>query len=373
MIKDAIVSLKSFLINLSRKQSKKVFFFGAGASTDAGYPLTKNLYEELRNYHALSIYKETWIKFSKVIENIKNNYPDFSQCDNIEYLMTILSLSQQYHAGKSIPQSFEQLKENRDQLSKSLSTASNYETARINFAICIEATFAQIDYEMGEDKFEYLKNFLSKRLKNGDIVITTNYDLLIERCLLKLNLWNPHDGYGFNVVFKDDYAECQNENDKEIKHYNSEKSKTKIFKLHGSVGWLNGNNRIVLDTTRMQHHIFQYWKDENYSPNLYNDKHIILPDFLKAFANETMGQIWSQAQHAILNAREVHFIGYSLPEYDANIRTLLLPLREKIINNKCKVKVYLLTKDKDGEERWKDHLTDGIEIIYFDSFKNYKD
>lgn len=121
----------------------------------------------------------------------------------------------------------------------------------------------------------------------------------------------------------------------------------------------------------MQHHISKYWEDTNYSPDIYDDKHLILPDFIKYADNETMTRIWSQAQQAIIDANEVHFIGFSLPEYDANIRTLLLPLRHKLIKGKCKVKVYILNNDKSSQERWENHLTNKIEIIKYESLKKY--
>lgn len=84
-----------------------------------------------------------------------------------------------------------------------------------------------------------------------------------------------------------------------------------------------------------------------------------------------MLEIWAQAQQAIMLANEVHIIGCSLPEYDVNIRTLLLPLRYKLIKGKCKVKIYILNSDKVSQERWESHLTNKIEIIRFEPLKKY--
>ena len=264
--------LRSCFTRLFKKKSQKVFFLGAGASKDAGYPLTKDLYDALKADHENSIIianKDAWQKFSQVINNIKTNYPEFSECDNIEYLMTILSLTQHFHKGKSVPNSIVEIKDNK--LSESNETVSTYEAAKNGFARCIEFTFARMDYDMSEDRFAYLKNLLRNKLKSGDIVITTNYDFLLERCLQKLDLWNVHDGYGFQVDFryKDAGLKIKN-NTKQIKRYNSKKSKVKILKLHGSVGWLNGDNKIVIDTSSMQQHISKYWEDENYSPDIQN-------------------------------------------------------------------------------------------------------
>lgn len=371
MLRKALDTLQS--CNPFKCHGNKVFFLGAGASVDAGYPLTSNLYKVLESEHKNSINvtdREAWQKFSTTIDAIKQNYAEFSDCDNIEYLMTILSLSQRFHETKSIPSSITEAKERLDKIIESNKTASTYEVAKSCFAICIESTFAQMDYDMGEERFTYLKNFFKNNLKSGDTIITTNYDLLSERCLQKENLWNVHNGYGFDINFRDKYA-FRKEQNKKVAAYNLKKSKVKILKLHGSVGWLNGENKIVIDTSSMQHHISKYWKDENYSPNKYDDKHLILPDFIKYSGNETMTSIWAQAQQAIINANEVHIIGFSLPEYDANIRTLMLPLRHKLLKDKCKVKVYILNSDKDSQERWQNHLTNKIEIVRYESLKKY--
>lgn len=84
-----------------------------------------------------------------------------------------------------------------------------------------------------------------------------------------------------------------------------------------------------------------------------------------------MVSIWAQVQQTIINANEVHIIGFSLPEYDANIRTLFLPLRTKMIEDKCKVNIYLLNTDKESKSRWINLLTDHIEFIEYNSLKDY--
>jgi hypothetical protein len=373
MLQHILKSLQS--CNPFKSYDRKVIFLGAGASVDAGYPLTSNLYKVLESDHKNSpnvTDREAWHKFSATIDGIKLNYAEFSDCENIEYLMTILSLSHSFHEGKSIPNSIADAKEHFDKFIESNKTASTYEAAKNSFAICIESTFAQMDYDMGEERFIYLKDFFKKNLKSDDTIITTNYDLLSERCLQKEGMWNVHDGYGFKVSFrdKDAFLRKKNKNEK-INAYNSKNSNVKILKLHGSVGWLNGENKIVIDTSSMQHHISKYWEDENYSPTIYDNKHLILPDFIKYSGNETMTSIWAQAQQAILNANEAHIIGFSLPEYDANIRTLLLPLRTKIIEDKCKVHIYILNTDKASKNRWINLLTDNIKFIEYNSLKDY--
>lgn len=236
MLQKALNIVQSY--NPLKRHGRKVFFLGAGASVDAGYPLTNDLYKVLESNHkhsSIVTNRKAWQNFSATIDAIKHNYAEFSDCDNIEYLMTILSLSQRFHKDKSIPISITDVTKSLDKISASSKTASAYEAAKNFFSICIDFTFAQIDYEMGEERFAYLKNFFKNNLKTGDTIITTNYDFLSERCLQKENMWNLHDGYGFEINFKDN-DDFHEKNKSEINTYRSKKSKIKILKLHGSVG-----------------------------------------------------------------------------------------------------------------------------------------
>lgn len=57
------------------------------------------------------------------------------------------------------------------------------------------------------------------RIRPGDVVITFNYDMGIERALRFNGLWHLHDGYGVNFWQA------------------AESSHVPVYKLHGSTNW----------------------------------------------------------------------------------------------------------------------------------------
>jgi hypothetical protein len=63
-----------------------------------------------------------------------------------------------------------------------------------------------------------LYDLLAQRLRPGDVVLTFNYDLGIERSLSRAGLWELGTGYGFQI---DGYS----------------RSAIQVLKLHGSTNW----------------------------------------------------------------------------------------------------------------------------------------
>ena len=59
-----------------------------------------------------------------------------------------------------------------------------------------------------------------QRIREGDLVITFNYDVAMRHSLKREGLWNINDGYGFELGFSGFPA-----------------SKVKILRLHGSTNW----------------------------------------------------------------------------------------------------------------------------------------
>lgn len=346
--------------------NKKVIFLGAGASNDAGYPLTSELYNKLKTKlekSQICNYKDAWEKFSSHLEGIKNNYKDFENCENLEYLITITSLLQTLHVAMN-----------------SCSLAQAYEGATIGFAECLNFFLGYINFEMKNDAYQYLSDFFKEHLSTGDTVITTNYDLLIERTLNDLEMWHIYDGYGFTVELKENlnyssiFSKVDAEHKKDLREYKSKKSPIKILKLHGSVGWLRKEDKIVIDTSSLKNILpasMQDYRDKQYDPTLHRNQHLILPSFIKNYDHKTLLNIWAQAISSISKAKEIHVVGFSLPDYDTNIKTIFLLARKNLIAKKCKIKVYILRNDTDTQERWENFLGNNVEIIVFDSFSNY--
>ena len=73
---------------------------------------------------------------------------------------------------------------------------------------------------------------------------------------------------------------------------------------------------------------------------------IISPTFLKEFDNAHIQMIWHNAYVDLCEARKIVFIGYSLPEADYHLRTLL----KRAIRPDAQITVVLIEKDKPPQQ-----------------------
>ncbi|MGH9424908.1 MAG: hypothetical protein ACRD2L_01160, partial [Terriglobia bacterium] len=182
---------------------------------------------------------------------------------------------------------------------------------------------------------------VQRHIREGDVVITFNYDLGVERSLRSAGLWRITDGYGFF-----------------IDHYDG-KSPVKILKLHGSTNWRGllfggstgfsgANNSIGTRPVLFFRPDLEYL---GYSE--FTDPHcaglsqaasissMIMPALPKLFYFETSfgrewksfwDRLWHSAEKALQATNDVIIIGYSLPIADERARKLLLHSSNKNAN-----------------------------------------
>jgi hypothetical protein len=154
-----------------------------------------------------------------------------------------------------------------------------------------------------------LLNAFFDRLRTGDVVITFNWDSLIERA-------SRHASRETRNLSLTGRTTCG----------------LGLLKLHGSlswarvpeqfqhanphsVSWLSDQERIC--RTR-DHTYYDLWDSLDIPP------YIIPPLFGKEIDDsEFMRQLWSEAFSSLVEAEEITVIGYSLPDYDFLARTLL--------------------------------------------------
>lgn len=157
--------------------------------------------------------------------------------------------------------------------------------------------------EEGE-KSPLLKAFVDN-LKDGDVIVTFNWDNLIER----------------GIFFNSRQIDFQNRVEKGIT----------ILKLHGSLNWVN-----LPEGTNLKHPDSVLWltdrvistKDYRYYDVwdvLDEPPFIIPPIYSKRLpAGDFFRGIWQEAFNAIIDADRVAFIGYSIPRDDLQARTLFV-------------------------------------------------
>lgn len=160
----------------------------------------------------------------------------------------------------------------------------------------------------------------------GDVIITFNYDLLIEQGLIKQNHWNPEDGYGIGEL-------CESERLPE----DLPATKVKLVKLHGSINWSKGSlfesiDVIVHAADFDNSNFFEEVQVDSTHPPYHQryprDSLIIMPTYLKLYDQSFEVQLVNSALEAARTADEVYIIGYSLPKADITANLIISQIRK---------------------------------------------
>jgi len=178
----------------------------------------------------------------------------------------------------------------------------------------------------------YLLRFLQRHVQPGDVLITFNYDTLLEEELKALGLWSLRTGYGLDL--SEFYEGFESE----------DPSPCEVLKLHASVGWMTAFDRpgaggfrqgmpgetfeLVIDRERLGNfgHGDASLRDPNETRTVMLP--MALPSFLKTLSRYPLPHLWRRAGASLQSAERVIVTGYSLPAADSAARALLLGVRE---------------------------------------------
>jgi hypothetical protein len=179
------------------------------------------------------------------------------------------------------------------------------------------------------------EQFATKVVQDGDVVITFNYDVSVERELRQAGRWEISDGYGFHL---------------EIPGIRT--SATKLLKLHGSTNWMDsifdglrgnrfqvgggdslGARPVVLP---QEFEFLQYPGAQDprcKGGGMIRSGSMVLPGRRKQFYVSTSSNprereefwalLWAQAANAVKQAKEIIVIGYSFAPADVQARNLV--------------------------------------------------
>jgi hypothetical protein len=144
---------------------------------------------------------------------------------------------------------------------------------------------------------------LSDSLKTGDVVISFNYDILMDNALRNSRKLTD---YGYLVPFQK--AE-------------DAPSEVTLLKLHGSMNWLHCSYCGSYFLTRSKKMCEWYVSLPRTCPkcnqsNVYLERVIIPPLLTKDYSTQPMEYLWSEAERQLHRAREIVVIGYSFPHTD---------------------------------------------------------
>ena len=182
-----------------------------------------------------------------------------------------------------------------------------------------------------------LYDLLARVLRQGDVVITFNYDLGVERALRAAGLWDIRTGYGFSIEAA------------------AQPSPVGVLKLHGSTNWrallfggmtgffAGGGNSLGNRPVLFFRPDLEYLGSTDFvDPRCVRlDSAASLPAMIMPafhFATtygaewkEFWDALWGRAERAIANADELAIIGYSLPIADERARAMLLGSANKAV------------------------------------------
>jgi len=206
--------------------------------------------------------------------------------------------------------------------------------------------------------------FVWQRLKEEDVIVTFNYDCLLDFSLKNhgTGKWNARYGYGFNLgkwgKRLDGHQFWQ------PKKPASEGDTVRLFKLHGSLHF---------DITGPEKSSHVHLKQRPYTKQAGTRLRfsIIPPEWMKQFDRGAFGTLWAKASTAIHQARHIVLIGYSLPATDLHSTALFrTSVRRERLNS-----VVVVNPDRETRRRTRSVLQRGLnpatKVLSFDSLPEF--
>lgn len=197
--------------------------------------------------------------------------------------------------------------------------SNRYQRMRENF---LQVLAALLDESVGREPDCAYHKRLVEKLSTDDVVMSFNYDWLIDHSLMKygINKWNPRNGYVVPAYVRGKrkagtkYWACKDNYGKPV----YPKHTIKLLKLHGSMNWFP----VALDRKRKSPprlELRERWWHQNGRLKF----EIAPPEWNKPTRSGVYVPVWASARKALTEAKAMIFIGYSLPETDLPVQALL--------------------------------------------------
>ena len=198
---------------------------------------------------------------------------------------------------------------------------------------------------------EFLQALVNYWHETQAVVITFNYDTLIERAIQHIE---PEPG---DHLAPENIYPTPMEDPRRGSAIVGPTSRTsfKLHKLHGSVNWYYSGASTYFGETIYSVPVAK-WGDldnriERQAQEAASDKvPLIIPPTTEKvgyFQHETIRLIWSKAGEALSSANHLYCVGYSLPETDLSIRFLL----KSLLPEKTKLSIVDICKNLPGHYR----------------------
>ena len=198
-----------------------------------------------------------------------------------------------------------------------------------------------------QDNASILKLIGTLAYSPKDVIISTNYDIVVDNCFLMTfqNTMNYGVKFRKSIDVKDRWLNSDAAMPSQSIAYSIDTGAS-LLKLHGSFNWLYCPRCDELDISVTQKGALECMSSKVYCYNhqVCTERYqplIISPTFLKSYKNRIIREVWSLAEQAVANTQEIIFIGYSMPMDDHEIKSMLL---RGIAKNKTKPAIIVIDK-----------------------------
>ena len=186
-------------------------------------------------------------------------------------------------------------------------------------------SFLSLNGNPGQNKV--LKSFVKKHIAQTDVIVSFNWDTLLDRVLSnqrKKTNWDRRWGYGYEVGKR---FKCgRKNNDGKPGKY------PKLFKLHGSVNWVSEK----LDQDEKE----TYSITPDWGELREYEKVVMMPPKMvkrEIFDPVAIYQpIWNEAEKRMIKCKKIVFVGYSFPPADFAVSNMLRRVISSIKTEKRK-------------------------------------
>ena len=217
--------------------------------------------------------------------------------------------------------------------------------------------------EVSRSFIEKINNLLLKSKKVS--IISTNYDIIIDNALrekiqscnygemLRYNIFLDINGPKRNarptttLNWEDPNISCRGE---------INEGGIPLLKIHGSLNWFYcpkcDEVDITVGTKQADDFVEQQRRSLCANPMCTStyEPLLVTPTMLKVYNNTFLQKLWTHSEKIISESNEIVFIGYSLPEADYHIRSLLT---KALIKNTNNIRILVIEKkplnDEDAE------------------------
>ncbi len=283
--------------------SENVYFLGAGATIAAApeAPLNETL--------------------------VKNAITNFIKSQEAQYLLDFIADLFKNRTDPPINNQIWNLLDYIIQKGKSASPKYNLEKIidlRKNLLNLVIKEF-QNSLEVSEPRIFEL--FVEKIHNQNPAIISTNYDILIDKALLKKTGLNYGTKIRAMVIGEFDEESGLKRPGKYQTGIGVNKGGIPLFKIHGSLNWLYCSKcdeaDITMDKGAVRTLTEDYYCFNRKCTNRYESL-LITPTMFKNYDNRLITETWDYAEKALVDAKNLIFIGYALKDEDYQIRCLLM-------------------------------------------------